>query len=291
MNAIIIEKISCSQNHSVLLSSDGDIYTNGFVGRVPQIRFCKKYHIGYNSTKTEVEQFQRIPIKINELTDIKTKKEKTESSKTKLFCENKFIDIATHSQNISSIALSVNGTYYVWWNSYFSDLVETDFKSFDEIFVEEYGITAKAIHIQSDNKFTPNNKYLNKFEEISEIGSGSYGKVFEVKLKSSLEFFSVKKIVITDEKESLKELCTSLLISELNSDLIVRYHDVWYENDFYFQRMDRIMKPKALLIFCAVLRLRWLWGESYFLKTGYSHITAYRVISRNRESLSKCKLI
>jgi serine/threonine protein kinase len=85
------------------------------------------------------------------------------------------------------------------------------------------------------NSFIPNNKYLNKFEEISEIGSGSYGYVFEVKLKSSAEFFAIKKIAITDENESMKELCTSLLISELNSDLIVRYHDVWYENDLVIE--------------------------------------------------------
>jgi serine/threonine-protein kinase len=83
--------------------------------------------------------------------------------------------------------------------------------------------------------FIHNNKYLNKFEEISEIGSGSYGHVFEVKLKSSAEFFAIKKIAITDENESLKELSTSLLISELNSDLIVRYHDVWYENDLVIE--------------------------------------------------------
>ncbi len=30
-------------------------------------------------------------------------------------------------------------------------------------------------------------------------------------------------------------MCTSLLISELNSDLIVRYHDVWYENDLVIE--------------------------------------------------------
>jgi serine/threonine protein kinase len=69
---------------------------------------------------------------------------------------------------------------------------------------------------------------------ISEIESGSYGQVFKVKHKSSSELFTIK-ISIKDENESLKELCTSLLISELNSDLIVRYHDVWYENDLVIE--------------------------------------------------------
>jgi alpha-tubulin suppressor-like RCC1 family protein len=217
---IIIDKISCGRVHSLLLSRDGDIY---FFGDIT----CEQ-------SVTEDKKFQTIPIKINGLTHIQTKKDKTESSQTKSFRENKFIDIATHSHYSISIALSGNGIYYVW-RSFEPGPRETDFKSFDEIFAEKFEITTKAIHIRSDNNFIPNNKYLNKFEEISFIGSGSYGQVFKVKLKSSSELFAIKKIVITDENESLKELCTSLLISELNSDLIVRYHDVWYENDFYFQ--------------------------------------------------------
>jgi hypothetical protein len=112
---------------------------------------------------------------------------------------------------------------------------ESNLKNFDEIFAEELEITANTIRIQNDSDFIPNNKYLNKFEEISEIGSGSYGQVFKVKLKSSSELFAIKKIVIMDENESLKELCTSLLISELKSDLMVRYHDVWYENDLVIE--------------------------------------------------------
>jgi serine/threonine protein kinase len=104
------------------------------------------------------------------------------------------------------------------------------------IFAEKLRITAKAIHIQSDNNFIPNDKFMNKFEEISQIGSGSYGKVFKVKLNSSSELFAINKIAIKDKNEPLKELCTSLLISELNSDLIVRYHDVWYENDLVIEK-------------------------------------------------------
>jgi alpha-tubulin suppressor-like RCC1 family protein len=222
---IIVEKISCGRNHSLLLSRGGDIYAFGIKT--------------YEQSVTEDEEFQTIPIKINDLTDIRTEKEKTESLQTeslqtKSFRENKFIDIATHSHYDISIALSVNGIYY-FWDPYEPEPRETNYRSFDEIFAEKLRITTKAIHIQSDNNFIPNNKYMNKFEEILEIGSGSYGQVFKVKLKSSSELFAIKKIAIKDENESLKELCTSLLISELNSDLIVRYHDVWYENDLVIE--------------------------------------------------------
>jgi alpha-tubulin suppressor-like RCC1 family protein len=147
---VIIKKISCGLEHSLLLSSDGDIYAFGE-------KNCEQ-------SVTEDKKFQTIPIKINDLTDIQTKKEKTESSQTKSFRENKFIDIATHSHNRISIALSVNGIYYVWGDSEFPEPRETDFKSFDEVFAKKYGITTKAIHIQSDNNFIPNDKYMNKFE-------------------------------------------------------------------------------------------------------------------------------
>jgi alpha-tubulin suppressor-like RCC1 family protein len=131
LNDIIIEKISCGQEYSLLLSRDGDIYAFGKES-------CEQ-------SVTEDKEFQTIPININDLTDIQTKKEKTESSQTKSFRENKFIDIATHSQRIISIALSKNGIYYVW-NFLKREPRETDFKSFDEIFAETLRITAKAIH-------------------------------------------------------------------------------------------------------------------------------------------------
>jgi ankyrin repeat protein len=182
LNDIIIDKISCGQRHSLLLSRDGDIYAFEMV--------------------TKNKEFQTTPIKINNLIDIRTKNEKTESSQTKSFRENKFIDIATHSLNNISIALSVNGIYYVWSDSYFPDPEETDLKSFDEIFAEKLRITAKAIHIQSDNNFIPNDKYMNKFQKISQIGSGSYGKVFKVKFNSSSKKSKIPRPVRTSHQDN-----------------------------------------------------------------------------------------
>jgi alpha-tubulin suppressor-like RCC1 family protein len=232
LNDIIIEKISCGKNHSLLLSRDGDIY--GF---------------GDNSCGQlgmKDRQNAEIPIKINNFSEIETEISEMGSKETKSFRENKFIDIATHSLHNISIALSVNGTYYYWGNGV-REPKESDIKSFDEIFAVNLKITAKTIRIQSDNNFVPNDKYKNEFEEISQIGSGSYGKVFKVKLKSSAEFFAIKKIAITDENESLKELCTSLLISELNNDLIIRYHDVWYENDLVEEKGFRKFTENSTL--------------------------------------------
>jgi alpha-tubulin suppressor-like RCC1 family protein len=135
---IIIEKISCGPKHSLLLSRDGDIYA-----------FGKKT---FKQSVTEDKEFQTIPIKINDLTDIQTEKEKKKSSQTKSFRENKFIDIATHSDYSISIALLGYGIYFVC--GYFEpEPIKTDFKNFDGIFAEKLRITAKAIHIRSDNIF------------------------------------------------------------------------------------------------------------------------------------------
>jgi alpha-tubulin suppressor-like RCC1 family protein len=60
---VIIKKISCGSAHSLLLSSDGDIYAFGQ-------KNCEQ-------SVTGDKKFQKIPIKINDLTDIQTKKEKT----------------------------------------------------------------------------------------------------------------------------------------------------------------------------------------------------------------------
>jgi hypothetical protein len=176
------------------------------------------------------KQYHKSPIKINDLFEFKI-----ESIQTKSFRENKFIDIATHSHYDISIALSVNQIYFIWGKSECKP-EECDFRSLGEIFAVKFGETAKAIRIPNNDNYIPNNKYLNKFVEIliSEIESGSYGQVFKVKHKSSSELFTIK-ISIKDENESLKELCTSLLISELNSNLIVRFHDVWYENDLVIE--------------------------------------------------------
>jgi hypothetical protein len=277
LNNEIIEKISCGQSHSLLLSRDRNIYAFGD-------NSCGQ--IGVDD-----RPLQTIPFKMNDLkTNFWTLLGSREPLKIKPFRENKFIAISTHSLHNISIALSLDGIYFVWgkglktsylavrknstvsrstmglglslglslglglglgmgmglgmglsyvYKKYFrknkNGPKESNLKSFDEIFAEKLEITANTIRIQNDSDFIPNNKYLNNFEEISEIGSGSYAKVFGVKLKSTSELFAIKKIAINDENESLKELCTSLLISELNSDLIVRYHEVWYENDLVIE--------------------------------------------------------
>jgi serine/threonine protein kinase len=113
---------------------------------------------------------------------------------------------------------------------------ETMFKSFDAIFAHYLQITYKTFDCYSElsRKFIPNGKYKREFLEISEIGNGSYGKVFKVENYITNEISAIKKIPVMDENESFKELINSFIISKLNSPLITRYHDVWYENEYDF---------------------------------------------------------
>jgi alpha-tubulin suppressor-like RCC1 family protein len=75
-----IEKISCGSDHSLLLSSDGNIYAFG----------------------------------INESGELGNRKEGNELSPQRINIETKFTDISSHWLNNISIALSQNGTYYNW---------------------------------------------------------------------------------------------------------------------------------------------------------------------------------
>jgi hypothetical protein len=104
-----------------------------------------------------------------------------------------FSGLATYSSSTLLRNLYVNRQYSEENNN---GPKKSNLKSFDEIFAEELEITANTIRIQNDSDFIPNNKYFNKFEEISQIGRGSYGQVFKVKLKSSSELFAIKKTAI-----------------------------------------------------------------------------------------------
>jgi alpha-tubulin suppressor-like RCC1 family protein len=127
---IPIKKISCGHSHSLLLSSDGNI-------------FC----FGNNEVDNKISP--------------------------KILTINRFIDIASHYDYEISIALSVNGTYFVWGicgEEKIKEPKETEFKSFDEIFIHYYKITHKVMHINSE-KAIKENKSEENVEENPQIES------------------------------------------------------------------------------------------------------------------------
>jgi RCC1 and BTB domain-containing protein len=124
-NEILIKKISCGSQHSILLSSDGDIYTFGD---------NSKYQLG----SLERDNNHSIPLKLE--------------------YKNKFIDIA--AQYHISIALSVNNVFHVW-GKVGDHLIstrpkKTEFQTFNDIFNHYYEITHKTLDFDNEYKFYNN---------------------------------------------------------------------------------------------------------------------------------------
>jgi alpha-tubulin suppressor-like RCC1 family protein len=161
---VFIEKISCGSEHSLLLSSDGNIYAFGS----------------------------------NESGQLGNQKEENELSPHRIKIETKFIDISSHWDKLISIALSQNGIYFNWGQC--GEIIRvpkpTNFKSFDEIYAKYFEITHKAINFEEQNSvpILLQNKYLNEFSEQSLISSGEFiPKFFALKIIDEFLKLSLKK--------------------------------------------------------------------------------------------------
>jgi alpha-tubulin suppressor-like RCC1 family protein len=204
LGEVVIQKISCGSFHSLLLSTEGDIYAFG----------SNKF----GQLGIPYEKEVKIPIKLN--------------------IENKFKDIASYSSCYISAALSVNDIYYVW--GYCDDEVitepkETHFTSFNDIFANFNQITQKPIEgiFNFKDNFMHNGRYETRFRNKVEIGSGTFGTVFKAHDLWKDESFAIKQIKLKNNNESeiLKELEIFSIIGELNDKYVVRYYDAWIENN------------------------------------------------------------
>jgi hypothetical protein len=160
--------------------------------------------------------------------------------------KNKFIDIASHSHYNISIALSINGIYYIWGKcggELIEEPKETKLESFDDIFNQYFGITynPKERFIDFEIKLIKNKNYLKKYFEIEKIGEGFYGEVFKARTENkyskqtpirSSENCAVKKLKFT--KYEFSNLCNELenfvLIEDLFHDSVVTFDEIWLED-------------------------------------------------------------
>ncbi len=104
-NSLKIKKISCGRDHSLLLSRDGDIYAFGW------------NRWGEVGNGTQISQIFPKKLELN----------------------NKFIDIASHTDYSISLAQSIDGIYYVW--GYFEGKrvlspQSTKYESFEDILIQ-----------------------------------------------------------------------------------------------------------------------------------------------------------
>jgi alpha-tubulin suppressor-like RCC1 family protein len=205
INNFIIEKIGCGLSHSLLLSNEGEIYVLG----------------------------ERV----------KKESEEKGLKRQKLNHSNKFCDIATHRSCDFFAALSENGIYHVWGKFDKKDDIiyepkETNYKSFNEIFIKYSQITCKHMEemiIEFEDSFIRSGEYELCYENEEKLGEGSYGQVFRVNASNGFENYinAIKKIKFKNEneKEILKELDINCLISKLKHKNILTYNEFWIEND------------------------------------------------------------
>jgi hypothetical protein len=224
---VFIEKISCGLDHSLLLSSDGNIYAFGS----------------------------------NESGELGNQKKKNELSPQRIKTETKFVDISSRWNQEISIALSQDGICYNWGECG-KEIIRapkpTDLKSFVEIYAKYFKITDKAINFEEQNSdpILLRDKYLNEFSEQSLISCGGFGIVSKAMHKNSKKIYAIKKIALTKEEleKAFKEL---KLMKKLISAFVVEYIDSWIEENTYelkpqsssdISSSHRILDPKNTVL-------------------------------------------
>ncbi len=201
MNGIIIKKISCGQLHNLLLTNDGVIYVFGY------------NHLGQLGIS---DRIQSKPMKLNH--------------------KNKFIDIASHSDDDISVSLSDEGIYYVWGeckSTRFSTSTRTISKSFDEVFATytTFQINPTQKLFDFNDSFFRSGYYRKEYQEIDKLGSGSFGTVFKTMDKGQ-NYFAIKKIKLLSQykNEFMKEFINYSIVTKFPRKLIVSHFDAWFEN-------------------------------------------------------------
>jgi hypothetical protein len=224
LNDLKIKKISCGRLHNLLLSCDGDIYAFGWNG------------FGQVGLGTTINQ--RFPIKLE--------------------LNNKFIDIASQTCYNISMSQSIDDIYYVWGLFESKPVLSpqsTKYESFEDIsraINRIYNMKTFEKLIEFEDSFFKNGFYSKHFEEIKKLGFGSFGSVFEVKIRENTNFdfsgkstgFDLRKMIEIESKEhkAIKRMDFSL---ENKSEIIKEYlnfsvisRGIYFENEYLVKHID-----------------------------------------------------
>jgi alpha-tubulin suppressor-like RCC1 family protein len=201
-----IEKISCGRYYSLLLSREGDIY-------------------GFGS---------------NSLGQLGNNYMENHFSPTKIMIQKKFTEIVSHKDCNISVALSIDGVFYIWGDCETDPITtpkSTEFNSFNKIFLNYFDITYNRIN--NENKLIDktlietkqSGEYFEKFVEFKVISFGTYGIVSKAKHKNQNEIFAIKKIPINN-KFNYHILTELNILSKLKSDYIIELKTAWIEENY-----------------------------------------------------------
>jgi RCC1 and BTB domain-containing protein len=215
---VYFQKICGCFSFSILLSTDGEIYYCG----------------GHNGE--EPSSFNPRLIKKNH---------------SRNFC-----DIATAFDRNFFAALSEDGFYYIWGKSglnaeIITKMTEIPYKCFNEIFSIYCQIAYKSVEggiIEFEDGFIRNKHWELDFNLKEKLGEGSFGEVFKVNHKNNEDkIYAIKRIKIKNEKDILKEFQIFSLISTMKYKNVVRYKDVWLENNFVLKDGIEILNKNLTL--------------------------------------------
>jgi serine/threonine protein kinase len=152
----------------------------------------------------------------------------------------KIYDIASHPLHNLSVAESLK-KFYIWGTiihkgrrKYIRNPQKVELKSIDDIYQKNLKITYKPIsgNFRSYDDFINYEKYIAEFEELKNLGEGSFGKVFEAKcLKSGLNF-AIKKMEFKEESNQnlLREIENFVIAKDLDETYIVKHFSFWFQN-------------------------------------------------------------
>jgi RCC1 and BTB domain-containing protein len=185
---VFIEKISCGLAHSLLLSSDGNIYAFG------RNKFGE---LGNQKEENKLKNIIFGALGRNKSGELGNQKEENQLSPHRIKKETKFIDISSrwiYDKGFST-ALSEEGICYIWGQCG-EEIIRTpkliNFETFVDIYAQYFKITNKAIIFEEQNSvqipdsgpIKLQNKYAKEFSEQSLISSGECVPKF-----FSLQFF------------------------------------------------------------------------------------------------------
>jgi hypothetical protein len=228
-----IKKISCGPVNDLMLTYEGDIYS------FPQNRQVK------------IENKLELPMK--------------------LVNEHKFEDISSYFDDVSSLTLllTTNGSYHVWGKCGLDEVQKIEFTelyTFEGV-LNYYFENGTISFCKSIGKLTEfkdsyfqNGYYIKTFEELKELGFGSFGTVFKAihrearkpeqidemnkfllygncAIKKELchneEICAIKKIKLNPEEktEIIKEYLSFQKIRKIKQENLVSHYEAWFENN------------------------------------------------------------
>jgi alpha-tubulin suppressor-like RCC1 family protein len=246
VNAFNDEKviqISCGIYHSMALTESGHVFCWGYGSQIETKNIINKPTIVLLSNEIPIKKIvcgHSHSLMLSQNGDIYWFGDnicEQHLNPNKVINENKFEDIASHFSKHISIALSMNGIYYIWGYSgnygEVKELKETEFSSFTDIFSHHFGLSFKSIDNFIDFKIQiiKNGKYMKEYITKKELGEGYYGQVFRVEKRNQKDH-AIKKLYFSIDKEEslLKELENFSTFYGSNETNILELYDIWIEN-------------------------------------------------------------